>query len=234
MPRRTRPRTESGVGILLARSALILIRNITYSEKRTRRGFVLPRSTQEHQGWCRKARSLSTRDFNRYSPWLSRSASNGSRFKAPSGAMMSLVCCASLRGSVPGVLGKDVSRFLSRRPLREPHRQIAALVFRLPCAQSVALERVRPGASPKYRRRSDHPARTPGALHLDAGHSPRSPTPQVAQEVVGREHLPLVHARPSRRSYSTRLSSNCSRSGALLVCMSRAWRPATSPSSAAV
>ena len=28
------------------------------------------------------------RDFKRYSPWLSRSASNGSRFNMPSGAMM--------------------------------------------------------------------------------------------------------------------------------------------------
>ncbi len=40
------------------------------------------------------------RDFNRYSPWLSRTASNGSRFNIPSGAMMSLVAVfASAIGS---------------------------------------------------------------------------------------------------------------------------------------
>ena len=127
MPRRTRPRTVSGAGILLARSALILVGNITYTEKRTRRAFVLPRSTQDIKDGSGRHVAYDAR----LQQILALVIAQGFKWKQVQGAVRrndESWLLSSLRGSAPGVLGKDVSRFLPPRPLRVPHRQIAPLV----------------------------------------------------------------------------------------------------------
>ena len=92
------------------------------------------------------------------------------------------------RESALGAKRRVASSVRSPRPLRVLHRQIAALVSRFPCAQSGALERMRLGATPRCRRNVGHPARTPGALHLDAGRFPLSSMTLAALGIVGSEH----------------------------------------------
>src|SRR5229473_1435264 len=58
--------------------------------------------------------SLMTRDSKRYSPWASRSTSNGSRFNMPSGAMMNRVAAAA---SGMGFTSTEWSRFESSTPV---------------------------------------------------------------------------------------------------------------------
>ena len=156
------------------------------------------------------------RDFNRYSPWLSRTASNGSRFNIPSGAMMSLVAVFAsgigsrstrnrrFEASIPAPFARTSSTNCCTS-FSTSFRPTGSACMCAPRRVTVIQKGV--GSSSTYSKSASSGCRSFSTFVNAAG-------------CTGRRWLgasSLVQARPSRRSYSTRLSSNCARSA---VCWS--------------